>query len=47
MVISDNRQKEMPPLSDRDPPRAEVLEFKEAVLLVDPAVPKFKGQVSN
>ena len=45
MVISDNKKKMMPSASDREPPRAEKLAYKEAVLLVDPSVPELKGEV--
>ncbi|KAJ4807300.1 Rhamnogalacturonate lyase [Rhynchospora pubera] len=47
MVISDNKQKEMPFASDREPPRGERLAYKEAVLLVDPSVPSLKGEVDD
>lgn len=45
MAISDNKQKIMPSSSDREPPRAEKLAYKEAVLLVDPSIPELKGEV--
>ncbi|KAJ1689025.1 hypothetical protein LUZ63_013180 [Rhynchospora breviuscula] len=47
MVISDNRQKEMPSERDREPPRGEELAYKEAMLLVDPSEPELKGEVDD
>ncbi|KAL6012684.1 hypothetical protein ACLOJK_003173 [Asimina triloba] len=47
MAISDNRQRFMPLPDDRDPPRGKPLELKEAVLLVDPIEPEFKGEVDD
>ncbi|KAF3327215.1 Rhamnogalacturonate lyase [Carex littledalei] len=47
MAISDNKQKIMPSSSDREPPRAEKLAYKEAVLLVDPSIPELKGEVDD
>ncbi|KAF3341803.1 putative rhamnogalacturonate lyase B [Carex littledalei] len=47
IAISDNKQKEMPALSDRDPPRAGLLAYREAVLLVNPSVPQLKGEVDD
>jgi Rhamnogalacturonate lyase family len=47
MVISDSKQKEMPSIKDREPPRAEKLAYKEAMLLVHPSIPQLKGEVIN
>ena len=47
MVIADNRQREMPVPEDRMKPRAEELAYPEAMLLLDPTDPKFKGEVRN
>ncbi|KAL6012683.1 hypothetical protein ACLOJK_003172 [Asimina triloba] len=47
MAVSDNRQRFMPLPDDRDPPRGKPLELKEAVLLVDPIEPEFKGEVDD
>ena len=45
MVVADNRQRFMPLPDDRLPERGEPLDFPEAVLLVDPVEPEFKGEV--
>lgn len=45
MVITDNRQRFMPSAEDRLPGRGEPLAYPEAVLLVDPIEPEFKGEV--
>lgn len=45
MAISDNKQKEMPSARDREPPRAEKLAYKEAMLLVNPSFRELKGEV--
>lgn len=45
MVVADNRQRLMPLPDDRQPERGEPLDFPEAVLLVDPVEPEFKGEV--
>ncbi|XP_062179528.1 uncharacterized protein LOC133884200 [Phragmites australis] len=47
MAISDNIQRYMPSAADRDPPRGVPLAYKEAVLLVDPVEPEFKGEVDD
>ncbi|KAI3955238.1 hypothetical protein MKW98_020871 [Papaver atlanticum] len=47
MAISKTRQRRMPLPEDRVPPRGEVLQFKEATLLVDPVEPELKGQVDD
>ncbi|XP_051124617.1 uncharacterized protein LOC127246975 isoform X2 [Andrographis paniculata] len=47
MAISDNRQRYMPRPEDRLPPRGQELEYPEAVLLVDPVDPEFKGEVDD
>lgn len=45
MVVADNRQRFMPLPDDRSPPRGQVLAYPEAVRLVDPLEPEFKGEV--
>ena len=45
MAIADNRQRFMPLPDDRLPGRGEVLAYPEAVQLVDPIEPEFKGEV--
>lgn len=45
MAVSDERQRKMPLPDDRIPPRGKELAFPEAVLLVDPVEPEFKGEV--
>lgn len=47
MVVADNRQRFMPLPDDRQPERGEPLDFPEAVLLVDPVEPEFKGEVDD
>ncbi|KAJ6685719.1 RHAMNOGALACTURONATE LYASE B-RELATED [Salix purpurea] len=47
MVVADNRQRFMPLPDDRLPVRGEPLDFPEAVLLVDPVEPEFKGEVDD
>ncbi|KAL6184537.1 hypothetical protein ACLB2K_045938 [Fragaria x ananassa] len=47
MAIADNRQRNMPLPDDRLPHRSEVLDFPEAVLLVNPIEPEFKGEVDD
>ncbi|KAK7372932.1 hypothetical protein VNO80_06323 [Phaseolus coccineus] len=47
MVASDNRQRFMPLPDDRLPGRGEVLVPPEAVLLVNPVEPEFKGEVDD
>jgi len=46
MVVSDNRQRFMPLPDDRLPGRGEELVPPEAVLLVNPLEPVFKGEVA-
>lgn len=45
MAISDSRQRYMPLPDDRLPERGQQLAYPEAVLLVDPIEPEFKGEV--
>ncbi|XP_066340840.1 rhamnogalacturonate lyase B-like [Miscanthus floridulus] len=47
MAISDDIQRYMPSEADRDAPRGAPLAYKEAVLLVDPVEPQFKGEVDD
>ncbi|XP_021316364.1 rhamnogalacturonate lyase B [Sorghum bicolor] len=47
MAISDDIQRYMPSIEDRDAPRGTTLAYKEAVLLVDPVEPQFKGEVDD
>ncbi|KAL6660877.1 hypothetical protein ACP70R_000261 [Stipagrostis hirtigluma subsp. patula] len=47
MAISDDIQRYMPSAADRDRPRGVPLDYKEAVLLVDPKEPQFKGEVDD
>ncbi|TVU40659.1 hypothetical protein EJB05_14128, partial [Eragrostis curvula] len=47
MAISDDIQRYMPSAVDRDSPRGVPLAYKEAVLLVDPVEPQFKGEVDD
>nr|XP_027089915.1 probable rhamnogalacturonate lyase B isoform X4 [Coffea arabica] len=47
IAITDNRQRFMPLPDDRLPPRGQQLAYPEAVLLVDPIEPEFKGQVDD
>ncbi|KXG27673.1 probable rhamnogalacturonate lyase C [Sorghum bicolor] len=47
MAISDDIQRYMPSEADRDAPRGTTLAYKEAVLLVDPVEPQFKGEVDD
>ncbi|KAM3289660.1 putative rhamnogalacturonate lyase B isoform X1 [Capsicum chacoense] len=47
MVITDGRQRFMPSAEDRLPGRGEPLAYPEAVLLVDPVEPEFKGEVDD
>lgn len=46
MAISDDIQRYMPSAADRDEPRGTALAYKEAVLLVNPEEPQFKGEVN-
>lgn len=45
MAIADNRQRFMPLPEDRLPDRGQALAYPEAVLLVNPVEPDFKGEV--
>ncbi|KAK1436363.1 hypothetical protein QVD17_02142 [Tagetes erecta] len=47
MAMSDDRQRYMPLPNDRSPNRGKPLAFPEAVLLVDPVEPEFKGEVDD
>ncbi|KDO81266.1 hypothetical protein CISIN_1g042458mg [Citrus sinensis] len=47
MAIADNRQRYMPLPDDRVPPRGQPLAYPEAVLLVNPVEPDFKGEVDD
>ncbi|CAN1270662.1 Rhamnogalacturonate lyase [Linum perenne] len=47
MALSDNRQRAMPLPDDRLPPRGRTLAYKEAVSLVNPIEPEFKGEVDD
>ncbi|KAG8089166.1 hypothetical protein GUJ93_ZPchr0011g28882 [Zizania palustris] len=47
MAISDDIQRFMPSAADRAAPRGAPLAYKEAVLLVNPMEPKFKGEVDD
>ncbi|KAJ6685718.1 hypothetical protein OIU79_015690 [Salix purpurea] len=47
MAIADNRQRYMPLPEDRSPERGKTLAYPEAVLLVNPIEPEFKGEVDD
>ncbi|XP_024964825.1 rhamnogalacturonate lyase B-like [Cynara cardunculus var. scolymus] len=47
MVVSDYRKRDMPSAIDRTPERSQILDYPEAVLLVDPIEPRFKGEVDD
>ncbi|KAJ8772900.1 hypothetical protein K2173_028077 [Erythroxylum novogranatense] len=47
MAISDKRQRSMPLPDDRIPPRGQPLAYPEAVLLVHPIEPEYKGEVDD
>ncbi|KAL3845377.1 hypothetical protein ACJIZ3_002780 [Penstemon smallii] len=47
IAVADNRQRYMPLPEDRLPPRGQQLAYPEAVLLVDPVEPEFKGEVDD
>ncbi|KAJ4851071.1 hypothetical protein Tsubulata_009587 [Turnera subulata] len=47
MAVADNRQRPMPLPDDRLPPRGQALAYPEAVLLVNPVEPDFKGEVDD
>ena len=45
MAISDDRQRYMPLPDDREPERGQPLAYPEAVKLINPIEPEFKGEV--
>jgi len=47
MAVSDEIQRYMPTAADREPPRGMPLAYKEAVLLLNPVDPQFKGEVDD
>ncbi|GMY07750.1 rhamnogalacturonate lyase B-like [Fagus crenata] len=47
MAVADNRQRYMPLPEDRSPERGQPLATPEAVLLVNPVEPEFKGEVDD
>ncbi|CAN4092308.1 unnamed protein product [Withania somnifera] len=47
MAMADNRQRYMPLPDDRLPDRGQPLAYPEAVLLVNPVEPEFKGEVDD
>ncbi|CAA3026480.1 probable rhamnogalacturonate lyase B [Olea europaea subsp. europaea] len=47
MAMADNRQRYMPLPDDRLPERGQQLAYPEAVLLVNPVEPEFKGEVDD
>jgi hypothetical protein len=47
MAIADDRQRFMPLPDDRLPGRGQVLAYPEAVRLVNPVEPEFKGEVCH
>ncbi|KAI3460079.1 hypothetical protein Pfo_016742 [Paulownia fortunei] len=47
MAMADNRQRYMPLPDDRLPGRGQPLDYPEAVLLVNPVEPEFKGEVDD
>lgn len=47
MAMADDRQRHLPLPEDRVSPRGRELAFPEAVLLVDPIEPEFKGEVKK
>uniref|UniRef100_A0A2N9FZK0 rhamnogalacturonan endolyase n=1 Tax=Fagus sylvatica TaxID=28930 RepID=A0A2N9FZK0_FAGSY len=47
MAVADNRQRYMPLPDDRSAPRGQALAYPEAVLLVNPVEPEFKGEVDD
>ncbi|KDP41509.1 hypothetical protein JCGZ_15916 [Jatropha curcas] len=47
MAIADDRQRHMPLPDDREEGRGQVLAYPEAVLLVNPIEPEFKGEVDD
>ncbi|XP_059629775.1 probable rhamnogalacturonate lyase B [Cornus florida] len=47
MAVADNRQRYMPQPEDRMPGRGQELAYPEAMLLVNPLEPEFKGEVDD
>uniref|UniRef100_A0A804PFM8 Rhamnogalacturonan endolyase n=1 Tax=Zea mays TaxID=4577 RepID=A0A804PFM8_MAIZE len=47
MAVSDDIQRYMPSAADRAEPRGAPLAYKEAVLLVNPQEPRFRGEVDD
>lgn len=47
MAVSDGIQRYMPTAADREAPRGVPLAYKEAVLLLNPVEPQFKGEVDD
>jgi rhamnogalacturonan endolyase len=47
MAIQDDIQRYMPSAAERDPPHGQPLDYKEAVLLVNPTEQQFKGEVNQ
>nr|GEV37391.1 rhamnogalacturonate lyase [Tanacetum cinerariifolium] len=47
MAMSDDRHRYMPSSDDRSPDRGKPLAYPEAVLLVNPVEPEFKGEVDD
>lgn len=45
MAIADSRERYMPLPDDREADRGQELAYPEAVLLVNPIEPEFKGEV--
>ena len=45
MAMSDDRHRYMPLPDDRSPDRGKPLAYPEAILLVNPVEPEFKGEV--
>nr|CAD1817349.1 unnamed protein product [Ananas comosus var. bracteatus] len=47
MAVADDRRRKMPRAEDRQFPRAVTLAYKEAVRIVNPLEPEFKGEVDD
>lgn len=47
MAVADDRRRKMPRAEDRQFPRAVTLAYKEAVRIVNPLEPEFKGEVKS
>ncbi|XP_052190282.1 uncharacterized protein LOC127799982 isoform X3 [Diospyros lotus] len=47
MAVADNRKRYMPLPEDRLPRRGQALAYPEAVLLINPVEPEFKGEVDD